>query len=155
MSNKLKYYPKDWEALLDFVAGVVWLIEADTNSTHAWELKKISAMVSSVAKAVAKDELTANLANELGDWVATSFTDTGKVALFKSNRFIQKQVKACMIILNKEATAKQISNFKSFLYRLAFNIANATGHGQIGFGEKVDVEEAEVLICLKSELNIA
>lgn len=151
--KKIKYDPEDWEVLLDLIAGVVWLIEADTNATNDWEIKKISGIVKNLAALSAKDDLTLAISKEIGDWAFSSFGSASKVALYKSNRFIHKHVKSCSAILRKQSTYKEIDNFSRFVYNLAFKLANATGHGQIGFGAKVDVQEAEVLICLKSELS--
>ncbi len=153
MSHKSDYTNEEWNKLLRLVAGIVWHIEMKQTEANDWEIKKLAGTAQALAGNSAGIDLMVDLSKDVKSYVFDALSNPSDVKAFKSPGFVEAAIKDCSHILREKATHREVSEFKDFVYKIAFRLADNSGDGYPGFGRKVDAGEAEFLLVLKSELS--
>jgi hypothetical protein len=155
MTRKTDYTPEEWHNILHFIAGVVWKIEMRRCYDNDWELKKVLGVVSSISTFSFGSPLMAALGPDLKEYCKEIASSPKNAADFKAHNFIRKFVQPVKDCLKAKASPRERNDFRGTIYKLAYKLATSSGSGSAAqaFGAKVDFDEAEVLLEIKTELK--
>jgi hypothetical protein len=152
MATKESFSSDEWNLLMNapVLAGMgVSMIDFGVVSFA----KEFAAMIRAVTEAKAKYPT-----NALVQALAAEFESNGDAPApaegKKTPDEILSELEKVAAVVNAKAPQAEAREFKTFLYGISETVANASGEGFLGFGEKVSDKEREYLARVKAVLAV-
>ncbi len=160
MSKKEDYTAEEWRSLQDLsCVGVTQLFDRGVKNASvglsdvASKIREVLAMIKyadTAKKQFAGNSLILDLIDSFSAGVKAEGKSVAPMMLEKQQ--IRELIAEVNSILAQKSDDQESGEFRAMVYSLAFEIANASGDGFLGFGERINAKEADFLKFLKEEL---
>lgn len=153
MATKADFSNEEWTKVLEapLLAGMgISLLDMGVVSFA----KELHAMIKAVVEAKASYTGNPLVQAVIADF-ETKSTDAPPAPPEKKNSdAILADIGQVVAIVDAKAAGDEARGFKTFLFGISEQVANASGSGFLGFGEKVSDDEKAFLAKLKSTLSV-